>query len=105
MQEIIIDEEFKWLMPAPDAETFKQLEENILRNGCRDSLILWGDTLIDGHNRYEICMRHGVPFNTVCKEFDTREDALVWIISNRVARSQNPVPRAVEMVLQPPLQG
>ena len=79
MQEIVIDEEFKWLLPVLDAETFKLLEENILQNGCRDSLILWGDTLIDGHNRYEICMRHGLPFNTVSKEFDTREACgAVW---------------------------
>ena len=86
MQEITIDEEFKGLLPALDAETFKLLEENILQNGCRDSLILWGDILIDGHNRYSICMKHGIPFNTISKDFDSREDALIWIISNQVAR-------------------
>ena len=86
MQDIIIDEEFKWLLPALDAETYKLLEENILENGCRDSLILWGITLIDGHNRYAICMEHDIPFNTVSKDFDTREDVLIWIITTQVAR-------------------
>ena len=86
VQGIIIDEEFKGLLPALSAETFKLLEENILQNGCRDSIILWGDTLIDGHNRYAICTKHDIPFNTISKDFDSREDALIWIISNQVSR-------------------
>jgi hypothetical protein len=86
MLDIIIDEEFKSLLPALDTETYTLLEENIIENGCRDSLILWNDVLIDGHNRYEICLKHGLPFNTVQKEFSTREDALIWIISTQVSR-------------------
>ena len=86
MRNIIIDEEFRLLLPALDAETFRRLEENILENGCRDALVLWGDVLIDGHNRYEICSRHDIPFETVEKEFDTREEALIWIISTQVSR-------------------
>ena len=52
MQKIIIDEEFKGLLPELDKETYESLEANILQNGCRDSLVLWGDILIDGHNRF-----------------------------------------------------
>jgi len=54
MPNIIIDEEFKALLPALDKDTYAMLEENLLKNGCRDSIVLWGDILIDGHNRYEI---------------------------------------------------
>lgn len=31
-----------------------------LADGCRDPLVLWGDVLIDGHNRYSICTKHGL---------------------------------------------
>ena len=86
MQSIIIDEEFKGLLPALDKETFKWLEENIRQNGCRDPLVLWENTLIDGHNRYSICKKHEIPFNTVDKEFDSREEALIWIINTQVSR-------------------
>ena len=86
MQKIIIDEEFKDLLPVLDKDTYAMLEENLIRNGCTDSLILWSDTLIDGHNRYEICNRHGIPFNTVNKDFRSREEALIWIICTQVAR-------------------
>ena len=86
MKDIVIDEEFKSLLPALDKKTFELLEENILENGCRDSIVLWGDILVDGHNRYEICMKHDIPFNTVNRDFDTREDALIWIISTQISR-------------------
>ena len=85
-QTIIIDEEFKGLLPELGRATFELLEENILQNGCRDSLVLWGDILIDGHNRYEICMKHDIPFNTISMEFGSRDEVLIWIISTQVSR-------------------
>ena len=86
MQNIIIDEEFKSLLPALDKDTHSALEENLIANGCRDSLILWNDILIDGYNRYELCTKNNIPFNTVSKEFESREEVLIWIISNQVSR-------------------
>jgi len=86
MQEIIIDEEFKALLPALDEDTYAMLEENLLQNGCRDSIVLWGDILIDGHNRYEICSKHDIEFNTIGRDFASREEALIWIISTQVSR-------------------
>ena len=86
MENIKIDEDFKVLLPKLDPETFKQLEENILENGCRDPLVLWGDILVDGHNRFAICTEHGIPFTTVSKEFVSRDEAVIWIISTQVSR-------------------
>ena len=86
MEKIIIDEEFRALLPELDNDTYAMLEANLLQNGCRDSIVLWGDILIDGHNRYEICTKHGIEFNTVSKEFGSREEALIWIISTQVSR-------------------
>ena len=86
MQEIIIDEEFQFLLPMLDEETFRLLEENILEHGCRDPLVLWNGILIDGYNRYKICSRHNIPFRTVEKEFASREEVIIWIISNQISR-------------------
>jgi hypothetical protein len=54
---IIINSEFKNLIPPLSAEEKQLLADNILRDGCRDALLLWNDTLIDGHNRHEICSK------------------------------------------------
>jgi len=86
MQEIIIDQEFKWLLPALDQATYAWLEENILEHGCMNPLVLWNGILIDGHNRYAIVQKHGLPFNTVNMEFDSRDDVIIWIISTQVSR-------------------
>jgi len=86
MENIIIDEEFKALLPALDSETFTGLEENIIEYGVRDPIILWGDTLIDGYNRYAICQKHDLPFRTVKMEFSSREEVLIWIIDNQITR-------------------
>ena len=86
MQNIIIDEEFKALLPALDPDIFTELESNIIQYGVRDPIVLWGDVLIDGHNRYAICQKHDLPFHTVSMEFSSREDVLIWIINNQIAR-------------------
>lgn len=86
MQKIVIDEEFKSLIPPLTSEERAGLEESILKDGCRDALILWGDVLVDGHNRYEICLKHGIAFQTAQKEFADRSAAIVWIIQNQFGR-------------------
>ena len=86
MQEIIIDDEFRLLLPPLDKVTYAWLEENILTHGCREPLVLWNGILIDGYNRYEISTKHDIPFNTVAMEFDSRDNVLIWIVSTQVAR-------------------
>jgi hypothetical protein len=86
MQEIIIDEEFRILLPTLDEETFRLLEESLLEHGCRDPLVLWNGILIDGYNRFRICTYHDIPFTTVDMEFDSREDVVIWIITNQISR-------------------
>ena len=39
------------LIPLTD-EKFAALEEDILRNGCIQPIIVWNGTFVDGHNRY-----------------------------------------------------
>lgn len=63
------------------------LERSLLTEGCRDALVLWGETLIDGHNRYRICQKHGIPFQTTQNErFQNIEDVQLWLIDNHLAR-------------------
>ena len=86
MREIIIDEEFKALLPSLDAETYARLEENILEHGCREAIVLWNDIIVDGHNRFAICTEHEIPYKTVDMEFGSREEAVIWIITTQVSR-------------------
>ena len=83
---IVIDPEFQALIPALQPEERTQLEANIVADGCRDPLVLWGSVLVDGHNRHEICTRLGLKFKVEQKDFDSREDVIVWMIDNQDGR-------------------
>ena len=62
------------------------LEQNILRDGIRDPLVVWGDTLIDGHNRYAIAQKHGLGYKTVQIELEDDTAAKIWIMNNQLGR-------------------
>ena len=81
-----IDKEFQGLIPVLSDEEYKGLEASIIAEGCRDALVVWGDTLVDGHNRYKICTEHNLPFATVQKEFADRHEVKLWIIDNQLSR-------------------
>ena len=54
-----IDPEFQSQIPPLTDDEFKQLEENILKEGkLLSPLIVWNNTLVDGHNRYAILQKH-----------------------------------------------
>ena len=83
---LIIDPQFKNLIPPLQRTEYLQLEENLLADGCRDPLVVWRGTLVDGHNRYEICMRHRIPFSVTEVDFYCREEAIAWICANQLGR-------------------
>ncbi len=85
--DIIVKEELKAYIDPLTADEYEALERSILAEGCRDALVLWGDVLVDGHNRHGICQKHGLPFNTVQNtRFRTMEDVHLWMIEQHLGR-------------------
>lgn len=95
---VTIDQEFKSLIPPLADNERAALEENILKDGCRDPLVIWGGTLVDGHNRYEICTAYDLPYKTINMEFVDRDDAMDWIDRNQIGR-RNLKPDVFKLVL------
>ncbi|TFW31002.1 hypothetical protein [Massilia horti] len=84
---ITINEELRDFIDALTPAEHEALERSLLAEGCREALILWGDVLIDGHNRYAICKQHGIEFRTVQNNsFNSIEDVKLWMIDNQLAR-------------------
>lgn len=81
-----IDPEFRSLIPPLSPEELRQLESLILADGCRDALVTWNGIIIDGHNRYDICQRHGLTFNQTTMDFEDREAAKIWVMRNQLGR-------------------
>src|SRR5262245_3829620 len=83
-----IDPEFASLIPALAPDEFARLEASILREGCRDPLIVWEGEgiLLDGHNRYRICTENGLPFNVEYRSLASREAARDFILHRQLGR-------------------
>ena len=83
-----IDPEFQSQIPPLTDDEFKQLEENILKEGkLLSPLIVWNNTLVDGHNRYAILQKHPeIYFSTMPLPFESREEVLAWICKNQLGR-------------------
>ena len=84
----IVDPEFKALIPPLTAEERQQLEANLLAEGCRDPLVVWGGQgiLLDGHNRFEICLKHNIHFETTELFLPDRDAVRSWILNNQLGR-------------------
>jgi transposase-like protein len=84
---IIINDELRAYIDPLTEDEYTALERSLLAEGCRDALVLWGDILVDGHNRYGICQKHGIPFNTVQNtSFQSMDDVHLWMIDNHLGR-------------------
>jgi hypothetical protein len=84
---ITVNEELLAYIDPLTADEHAALERSILAEGCRDALVLWGDVLVDGHNRYGICKKHGIAFNTVHNErFKSLDDVHLWMIDQHLGR-------------------
>ncbi|MET1022841.1 MAG: plasmid replication/partition related protein [Pseudoxanthomonas sp.] len=84
---IVVNEDLKAYIDPLTADEYASLEQSILAEGCRDALVLWGEVLIDGHNRYGICQKHGLPFNTVQNtRFKSMDDVHLWMIDQHLGR-------------------
>ena len=84
---IIVNEELKAYIDPLTPQEYESLEHSILAEGCRDALVLWGDLLVDGHNRYAICQSHALPFQTIqSTRFKDMEDVHLWMIDQHLGR-------------------
>jgi hypothetical protein len=84
---ITVNEELKAYIDPLTSDEHEALERSLLAEGCRDALVLWGDVLVDGHNRFGICQKHGLPFQTVQNTFfKSMEDVHLWMIDQHLGR-------------------
>lgn len=90
ISDIHIDPELASLCPPLTPDEHTGLEAAILAEGCRDALVVW-DTgtepiLLDGHNRLEICKRHGKECSVKALSFEDKLGAMLWVLQNQRSR-------------------
>lgn len=96
---LIIEPELRNLLPPLSKEELTELEANIQAHGCLSPLIVWENTVIDGHNRYEICTRLDIHFDIKELEFKNISEAKLWIWQHQKGRRSSNAFLRGEMVL------
>ena len=88
LNDLKIDPEFEEKIPPLTEDEFSLLEQNIVADGeVLDPLIVWNNTILDGHNRYRILKKHPeIPFKTYPKDFSDKYEAIAWICNNQLGR-------------------
>ena len=82
-----VNEELLSYIDPLTSEERNALQRSLLDEGCRDALVLWGEVLVDGHNRYDICSQHGIPFNTMPNShFKSMDDVHLWMNEQHFGR-------------------
>ena len=92
------------LIPPLLGDELAQLEANIIKDGCREALLVWPTTeqivepidksdstkpifvLIDGHNRYKICTKNNIDFTIHLVNYKTLEEIKGFMIDNQLGR-------------------
>ena len=99
MRELIIDPEFQSVIPPLSPDEREGLKESIRQYGFlpeQGMILTWNDIIIDGHNRYEICLELEKETGQVFLDTDahskevrflkTRADVFEWILRNQLGR-------------------
>lgn len=86
MEKPNINTELQALIPPLTTDEYNGLEQNLIQNGCLDPLKVWQNCIVDGHNRYTICQKYGIAFETAELQFDDIGDVKIWIIRNQFDR-------------------
>lgn len=88
MRQLNIDPEFRDKIPPLSADEFSKLEENIVADGeVREPLVVWHNTIIDGHHRYKIIQKYPeIPFKVKQMDFPDKWAAIVWMCRNQLGR-------------------
>ncbi len=83
----VILPEMEQLLPPLSAEQLSALEEDILENGCYSPIIVNEDmVIVDGHNRFRICEKHGLPFRMLVFSFTDLLEAKRWALDTQRGR-------------------
>ena len=79
--------EMEQLLPPLSGEQFSALERDILENGCYAPIIVNEDVvIIDGHNRFRVCEKHGLPYRMLVFSFADLLEAKQWALDTQKGR-------------------
>lgn len=87
LPQFVSDNDFMELIPSRTDEYLDKLEESIFDIGCKEALLVWNNTIIDGHIRYSLCHKWDIPFHVKRLHFSSRDEAISFICHEQLKRT------------------
>jgi hypothetical protein len=99
--QILVLDNLRELIPPLKVDEYDQLQQNILKHGVKDPLMVWETTssiaqingdnnpvfvLIDGHNRYKICQQFNLDYRINLIQFATLDEVKDYMIDYQLGR-------------------
>ena len=81
-----INKDFTNLISPYTKKEYLALEETLLAEGCTEPIITWNGYIIDGLTKYEICLRHDIPFEVKEMRFSCKEAAYAFVCKKQLLR-------------------
>lgn len=82
-----IDPELNAVLPELSEDDYSALERSLLTDGFKGApIMVWNDVIVDGHNRYEICNKHHIPFEVKKIDFASKDEAMRWMARQQIGR-------------------
>jgi len=81
-----INQDFTNLISPYSKKEYLLLEEKLLAEGCTEPIVTWKGYIIDGLTRYEICLRHDIPYEVEEMRFSCKEAAMAFVCKKQLQR-------------------
>lgn len=87
-RELHVNPEYKQLVPRASSAEYKTLETDMIEKGEATEAIIINkqDVILDGHTRYEICLKHGLFYRTEVREFESELDEKIFVVDVNLKR-------------------
>jgi hypothetical protein len=85
---LTVNPQFRNFLPELNQNQKQELEKDIIVRGCLSPIIVQKDTniILDGHNRYDICVRNNIKFETVSLDLSDEADIKIWMLKHQLNR-------------------
>jgi len=83
-----ISKDLEQFLPSTSEDEKAALRESLRSDGCLNPLTVWQErkVLVDGHNRYRICVELGIPFTITERSFPDIEAVKEWMLVQQLCR-------------------
>lgn len=100
IRKLKIDPEFRDKIPPLTDDEFRQLEENILKDGeVYEPIVTWNGTIVDGHNRWKIIQANPtIPYRVKEIDFPDKWAAFDWMYTKQLGRRNLTEPQRTYLI-------